>query len=246
MVPNYVQTSEWESPEQAMQDLTNKKHLYLAFNYVQLEMSKEDGSYSLYYVNNNDTKPYAKMNDNSTSSYYFSVSNSNLERPFAKTVAGKQVFKGIIDSYATHQNKETLRESLLSLLQNTTDNMPDENLAAFMDMPDAKFKSVVKGVSSVKANYTGFWYRAHTRTSTIILVDYDDNVEYHELNLTSWTNNELANNQSWKMNSFKFKLKPLYKLSHPSNSSPPPPSRSPLNLVLPYLLIVIFVLQGWI
>lgn len=243
---NYVQTSEWESPEQAMQDLTDKKHLYLAFNYVQLEMSKKDGSYSLYYVNNNDTKSYAKMNDNTTSSYYFSVSNSNLERPFAKTVAGKQVFKSIIDNYASHQNKDTLTESLLALLQNTTDNMPDENLAAFMEMPDPKFKSIVKGVSSVRANYTGFWYRAHTRTSTIILVDYDNNVEYHELNLTSWTNNEFANNQTWKMNSFKFKLKPLYKLEDPHNNSSPS-SNKPFNLVLPsHLVLVIFMLKGYI
>ena len=244
MVPNYVQTSEWESPEHAMQDLTNKKHLYLAFNYVQLEMSKLDGSYSLYYVNNNDTKPFAKMNENSTSSYYFSVSNSNLERPFAKTVAGKQVFKSIIDNYAAHQNKAALRESLLALMQNTTDNMPDDNLAAFMDMPDAKFKSVVKGVSSVKANYTGFWYRAHTRTTTIILVDYDDNVEYHELNLTSWANNELANNQTWKMNSFTFKLKPLYKSGQPSFTSSSSSTSPSSRLALSCLWIVTWMLKG--
>jgi hypothetical protein len=49
----------------------------------------------------------------------------------------------------------------------------------------------------------------------VILVDYYDNVDYYELNLTDWKNGELANNQQWQLNHFKFKLKPLYKRSKP-------------------------------
>jgi hypothetical protein len=99
---------------------------------------------------------------------------------------------------------------MIALLQSTSPNMPDETLAQFMlrNVSDKHDEVIVSGVSRIKANYTGYWANGFTRTSTLILVDYDDNVEYYEYNLTKTSRNDTTEN--WQMNSLSFKLKPLY------------------------------------
>jgi hypothetical protein len=78
-------------------------------------------------------------------------------------------------------------------------------------------ESMIRGVSRIKADYSSFWPNAFSRTSTLILVDYDDNVEYYEFNLTNWTSRSDQSTvkkiqwEQWRMNQFKFRLKPNYK-----------------------------------
>ena len=199
IVSSYLQNSSWLSIESFLHELSGKKMLYNPFNYVALEMDRETGDYSLFYLNNNNSKSFQKMNRNSER-FIFGLSNSDPKRPFKKIVYGKQNFKQIIDVYGENEDKEQLLNSLLKLLQNTSSNMPDYNLASFMGFKD---DSIIEGVSRLKANYSQYWKNAHTRTSTIILIDYENNVEYYEYNLT------LNSSNNWEMNSFKFKLKPL-------------------------------------
>ena len=209
IVGDYLQDSSWPSVETFMQKLSDEKHLYKPFNYVQVEMSNITGEYSLYYVNNNSTSTYEKMNKNSRR-FIFSISNSDPERPFKKVVNGEKVFIDIIDRYSLTNNKEHFIDSMIALLQNKSSNMPDEILAQFMrkNLTNPRDESVVDGVSKIKANYTGYWANGFTRTSTLILVDYDDNVEYYEYNLTKTSRNDTTEN--WQMNSFNFQLKPFY------------------------------------
>ena len=103
-------------------------------------------------------------------------------------------------------------EGLINLLQNKTQHYPDDSLKNTF-----AYKSLdnLHGVSQINAEYENRYVQ--TRTSTIILVDYDDNVEYYELNLTDWSQTNPLLNQTWKMKKIKFKLKPLYK--HKSNRS---------------------------
>ena len=110
-------------------------------------MSNETGKYSLFYLNNNDTKSYAKMNNNTDGQFIFSISNSDPLRPFQKVVHGEKIFKQIVDNYSSNSNKTYLTESLRELLQNKTENMPDQNLAAFMN---TKNDLLVSGVSRVR------------------------------------------------------------------------------------------------
>lgn len=218
VVGSYIQNSSWPNVEAYMQYLTDHKFDYKPFNFVELEMSKENGRYDMYYVNNNDTKQYVKLNPNNIDRFIFGVSNSDPDRPFNKVNAGKNIFENLINDYAANSNKEKLVESLVKdLLQNTERHMPDKNLAEFMNLVDDKYKEIVSGVSQINSNYSLYWKNGNTRTSTIILVDYDDNVEYYEYNLTDWTAN--LQTVKWEMNSFNFKLKPLYKNSSNSNFS---------------------------
>lgn len=187
------------NPEDYLQELTDEKSLYGPYNYVQLVMSNITGEYSLYYVNNNDTNQYKKMNQNDMNPFIFGLSNSDPNRPFQKVVKGQEIFEEIITSYGSNTNKEYLIESLKDLLQNRTENMPDETLAKFMGLDD---ELIISGVSKINANYSNFWPNAATRTSTVILVDYDNNVEYYEYNMSSLS--------EWNLNKFQFQLKRLH------------------------------------
>ena len=206
VVGNYIQNSSWPSVESYMEYLTEHKFDYKPFNYVQLEMSEATGRYSLYYVNNNDTKSYEKMNKDDLNPFIFGLSNSDPGRPFQKVVNGQTQFEQIISEYALDSDKNKLIDSMvMDLMMNTNINYPDKTLAAFMGLDSEKYGDIIKGVSQINANYSNYWVNGHTRTCTLILVDYDDNVEYYEYNLTN------IDSKSWKMNSFEFQLKPMYK-----------------------------------
>jgi len=205
MVSDGIQNSSWPNAEAYMKHLTQHKMDFKPFNYVQLEISKTTGAYSMYYINNNDTKPYSKLNKDDEKPYIFGISNSDPERPFQKVLNGKIQFEQIINEYAKDSDKQKFVDSMVNdLMQSTKPNYPDQTLASFMGLVDAKYEDIVKGVSQINANYSKYWVNGHTRTCTLILVDYDDTVEYYEYNLTNIDSN------TWKMNSFKFKLKPLY------------------------------------
>ena len=81
--------------------------------------------------------------------------------------------------------------------------MPDPILTSFMNV---KNESLVEGVSRLNANYTTFWTNASTRTSSLILVDYNNNVEYYEYNMSSIGN--------WNMNKLEFKIQTLKNMSN--------------------------------
>ena len=114
--------------EDYLQELTDEKSLYGPYNYVQLEMSKRTGKYSLYYVNNEDSNQYKKMNPNDINPFIFGLSNSDPNRPFQKVVKGQEIFEEIITEYRSNTKKDYFIESLIDLLQNRTENMPDETI----------------------------------------------------------------------------------------------------------------------
>ena len=208
MVGDYIQNSSWPNAESYMEYLTEHKMDFKPFNFVQLEMSRKTGAYNMYYINNNDTKPYSKLNPDDKNSFIFGVSNSDPDRPFQKVINGKLQFENIINDFAKESDKQKLVDSMINdLMMSKKPNYPDKNLASFMGLEDEKYEEIVKGVSQINANYSTYWVNGHTRTCTLILVDYDDNLFYYEYNLTN------IDSKVWKMNSFETQLKPLYKNS---------------------------------
>ena len=209
IAPIGLQNSSWPSAESYLQHIFDIKSDFGPFNYVYLDMSAKTGAYSIYYLNNRNSNFVQKLNPNENDRFIVSLSNSDINRPFQKINKGKEVFETIIDNYTIDRNKEKLVNSIIKdLLQSEEQYYPDETLGEFMNEND---EQVVRGVSQINADYSTYWKNAYSRTSTLILVDYDDNVEYYEFNLTSWeTVNKKINSKEWKMNDFKFKLKPLY------------------------------------
>ena len=60
-------------------------------------------------------------------------------------------------------------------------------------------------------NTQKYWPNARTRTSTLILVDYDNVVKYYEYNLTltpTQQNNKKIK-ETWTFNNYTFQLKPF-------------------------------------
>lgn len=210
IIGSYLQNSSWNSVENFMQNLADTKKDFKPFNYVQAEMSPITGRYSLYYLNNNDTNSYSKLNTDDENMFVFALSNSNANDPFNKVKNGKEKFNQIINDYSQHLDKQRMVDEIINnILQDEAPNFPDERLASYMNEKD---EQVIKGVSQINADYTTYWRNSHSRTSTLILVDYDDNVEYYEYNLTEWQSlspRKIASKR-WEMNSFKFKLNPLY------------------------------------
>jgi uncharacterized protein with NRDE domain len=83
-----------------LNELDQDKFNYLGFNYVILQKSPKTNNYSLYYVNNNDTKPFRQMNPDEKNMFQFGLSNSDPDRPFQKVVAGEIEFANIIKDYS--------------------------------------------------------------------------------------------------------------------------------------------------
>lgn len=211
---DFLIDSSWQNTDHYMKHLMTTRYDFGPFNYVQTEMSNETGRYSLYLISNGNNSTYTQIiSDKNLGPNYFAISNSDYERPFSKVKNGNATFKALLEEYEKTLDKAKLVDGIIALLQSTTENYPDLTLAEFMkkDPQDP----AVHGVSRLNANYYGYWAKGHTRTSTLILVDYQDNVEYYEYNLTNYRINQSGSvdPDDWAMNSFKFKLKPLYKNS---------------------------------
>lgn len=212
MASDFLTDSSWASTEDYMKHLMQTRYDFGPFNYVQTEMSNTTGRYSLYLITNGNNSTYQQVvSDKDPGPKFVAISNSDLDRPFNKVTNGNSTFRALFDEYETTLDKQRLVDGIVSLLQNKTENYPDNTLAEFMkkDLGDL----AVRGVSRLNAHYFGYWSKAHTRTSTIILVDHNDNVEYYEYNLTTYRLNGSGAVEplEWTMNSFKFKLNPLYK-----------------------------------
>lgn len=214
VVTDYLINSSWPSPESYMQYLADSKADFGPFSYLHMEMSPKSGRYSMFYLNNNDTtNKYEILTKDDKDQFIFGISNSDPAREFNKVKVGRERFGKLINDYSEHMDKDRLVSEIMNLLQDSTPNYPDTTLASFMQMTEPAYENSVKGVSAINADYTGFWRNAHSRTSTLILIDQDDNAEYYEYNLTNWRkiDDTHVGDKEWKMNSFKFKLNPLYK-----------------------------------
>lgn len=210
IAPIGLQNSSWKNSEEYLQYIFDTRSDFSPFNYVYLDMSAQTGSYSMYYLNNVNSKSVQKLNSNDNKKFIYSFSNSDLERPFSKITEGRRTFESMIDEFAIRGDKDKLVNSLINeLLQSENQYYPDENLRFFLNQSE---ENIVKGISQINANYSTYWENALSRTSTLILVDYEDNVEYYEYNLTNWTpsGNSIVS-KVWKMNQLKFKLNSQYK-----------------------------------
>ena len=194
--------------ENFLEDLSEAKHSYKKFNLILLEMSEISGNYSAFYLNNaNESQSYKKLNNNEAESFIFSISNSDIHSPFRKAIEGKKQLSKLIKEFENLMlNKQEFIDKLFNdILFNNTPLYPDEILAKSINNNSSnnnENKDLLESISSIKSNYLNYWPDARTRTSTLVLVDYNNHVNYYEFNLSS------IHPEVWSSRNQTFKIKP--------------------------------------
>jgi uncharacterized protein with NRDE domain len=194
-----------------LSDLEIRKSNYKGFNLMLFEMSEKTGNYKAYYYNNEIKNDFynnsININDN-TQRRVFSISNNNFNEKFMKEIEGVKVLEQLLYEYGnkTLSKQVFINKLFNNILFNTKKHYPDDNLAKFLNIDNKNEKNTknLKRMSSINAQYGDWWVGAQTRTSTLILVDYDNRVEYIEFNLTSprvWS----SRNETFNLNTLKKK-----------------------------------------
>jgi len=111
------------------------------------------------------------------------LSNHLLNTPWFKVKRGKELLKKAID------NKATLVDDLFIMLS-------DKTLSPEKELPDTGLsKDIEKSISSIFVETPDYG----TRSSTVILIDKNDNVTFIEKSLNT-------EDKKWEINAYKFKL----------------------------------------
>ncbi|XP_055861442.1 transport and Golgi organization 2 homolog [Biomphalaria glabrata] len=161
------------------EEILDKKDNYNGFNLVLFDLSKQEDFLPAKPVFVSNTLNYFScINYRSLpSNTFFGVSNSPLEFPLQKVVQGRQKFGQIVSKYPKVSTKDLLLENLLQLMSDKTQLLPDPVLekagTSVGYSPDRIGQQSAINVISPQARYG-------TRTSTIILVDGANNVDYVE------------------------------------------------------------------
>ncbi|CAG8797235.1 11038_t:CDS:2, partial [Dentiscutata erythropus] len=142
---------ESDSPlEQCLNTIKNESHMYGGFNLISVDLNDENSE--VFYLSNRGSMDIKRLN----SKEIYGLSNSLLDEPWPKVKFGVDEMKSICEK---EHSEEKLVENLFRLLSTTH---PYEH-------------------SNVKMNIRIPKFEAHgTRTSTVVLVDRDNNVVFVE------------------------------------------------------------------
>lgn len=154
----YVQTN--EDIDDYNKKLCANCTAYNSFNFLSVEIKPSDIKT---YFTSNATQNYVKL---ATGCAGFS--NSPVNAPFQKVIAGNKKFHEIIQEH--HKNKEDMIEALIDLLKWDEKHYPDDELSRRRGHDAEDF-------SSIHVRHTQLY---GTRTRTIILIDQNNNIEYIE------------------------------------------------------------------
>lgn len=167
----------------------NSGKVYNAFNLLTLE--PEGGSYHVNFYNNHE-KTIHKIPPG-----VHGFGNCPLTKPFKKVQRGEILLQNLIRDYGKKEFEEKLIEELFVMMQDKEPNFPDPQLSEQLkDKPD-----LLEGGSSIwiccpSANYG-------TRTTTVILVDQEDQVVCRECTMQDPVN---FSSPEWKKSNFSFTI----------------------------------------
>ncbi|KAI9281835.1 NRDE protein-domain-containing protein [Sporodiniella umbellata] len=149
---------------------TEAEHLekYAGFNLVCFDFGKK--APEMLYLTNRGEKSLATLE----SKKVYGLSNSLLQNPWEKVIQGKRIFKNV---FTTEEDEEKMIKRLFNMLK-TGDPMPQ------IEGYDLVSKNLQQRIFIT--NFYGFEYQESgylgyaTRTSTVVLIDYDGNVTFVE------------------------------------------------------------------
>lgn len=162
IVTDYLTTD--KTTENYIEGLLDGQTKYNAFNFVVVEVINKEFTT---YHSSNVPKSINKFPGKEMNGY----SNSTLDKPLQKVVEGKKRFETIITENNAKKNETKLIQGLVDLLKWRERHLPDEEL-------QRRAPQTFEGLSSIYVEILEGSYG--TRTHSVILIDYDWNIEFYE------------------------------------------------------------------
>ncbi|GJQ80657.1 hypothetical protein Trydic_g9241 [Trypoxylus dichotomus] len=173
--------------EKYMSSLINSEEEYNGFNFVAVEVSQN--GISTHYCSN-ISKSYTRY----VGKQVLGFGNTVLETPLKKVLAGTENFEMLIEECSGANDKDKLVEKLLYLLKWKKRHLPDSEL-------QRRQPSWYEGLSSLFVNIPNAGYGS--RTHSIILIDYNWNMEFFEATMKEPIN---INDPTWLTDAIKARL----------------------------------------
>ncbi|XP_042878340.1 transport and Golgi organization 2 homolog [Penaeus japonicus] len=163
---------------------------YNDYNLVVLE--PEGNSYKIGYLNSSKNVPQVLETG------VLGFGNSVVEKPFKKVQKGKRKMEEVVRSFGTKDSEQQLIHELFQMMKDREMNIPDEQLEYQGRQHSEEILSELcrMWVACKTIKYG-------TRTTTVILVDHNDNVTYREKTMEEPIDIE---DVKWIENNFDFKL----------------------------------------
>lgn len=190
LVVNYLRSH--QKGPQYIEEVKNSGKDYNTFNLVTLD--PEGDSYDVNFYNS-EAKITHKIQPGS-----HGFGNCPLSKPFKKVQKGEMVFQDLVKVYGEKEYEEKLISELFAMMQNSEFNFPDPQLSEQGKGHSADF---VQNLSSIWVSCPAIKYGS--RTTTVILVDQEDQLVYKERTMQDPVN---PRNPVWKNSNFSFTITP--------------------------------------
>ncbi|XP_040583458.1 transport and Golgi organization 2 homolog isoform X2 [Lepeophtheirus salmonis] len=172
----------FKSPMDYMKDITSSGTLYKPYNLILMEQNAKTGSYELFYCAQglNDRLLATRDGPRKLTNNHSCLGNHFLRRPFLKTMAMDEEIMEFIEEHNTVQNKENIIRNLYDIFGTRYSYFPDPEIEKLKYSDDFLMKNdkYIACPYITHSNYKGRSYG--TRSQTIILIDYYDEVSYYE------------------------------------------------------------------
>ncbi|KAK8753866.1 hypothetical protein OTU49_000438 [Cherax quadricarinatus] len=192
LVVKYLQAE--QSGAEYLEHIIKSNLVYNPFNL--LTMDPGELSYDVTYYNS-ENNFYQKIQPG-----VHGFGNSFINKPFRKVKKGEMKFQEIIKTYGKTESEEQLINELITMMQNSEKNFPDEQLA---EQGKGQSEDFVKSLSSIFVTFPGVGYG--TRTTSVILVDHLNRVMFKERTMKEPINLEAP---EWEVNEHSFISKKKY------------------------------------
>lgn len=177
---------------QYIEEVKNNGNDYNAFNLVTLDPGED-----LYDVNfyTNTTNTTQKIQPGS-----HGFGNCPLSKPFKKVQKGEAMFQDLVKACGKKEYEEKLIAELFAMMQNKESQYPDPQLS---EQGEGHTENFVHSLSSIFVTCLAEKYGS--RTTTVILVDQDNQLVYRERTMQDPIN---PANPVWKDSNFSFTITP--------------------------------------
>lgn len=159
-----------DSVQESIEHVKNQQDQYGGFSITFFDFGKDPTE--MMYFTNRDNQPIQSIE----SGVVYGLSNSSLADPWPKVHRGKDLFSEALKQHSEGKSEEDLIEALFDMLHTSKPFHDEEDLTeVFKDLKETicvpKFDFPFEGIK--EPEYA-------TRTSTVVLIDYDGNVSFIE------------------------------------------------------------------